>query len=80
MSDETREAIRGFFADLFETVRELAANEKLVAMVCLTTLGVWSLYKLEADIAVQVVLPIATGIAGFVTGDTFAKRKMNGNG
>jgi hypothetical protein len=48
------------------------SNEKLVAMIVLLCLGIGSYIAVPTQ-AKEIVLPIITGIAGFITGNVVAE-------
>ena len=53
--------------ELMDTIKEFQGDDKALVIGSLTAIGLLSLVILKAE-AVQILMPIITGLAGFVTG------------
>lgn len=56
--------------DMITEVVERLTEDKLMAMVCLTMLGVFTINRYPIQESLPVITGIVSGIAGFVTGST----------
>jgi len=50
------------------TVVDLLTEDKVLAIFCLTALGLWVVYKYPTADSLPIITGITSGIAGFVTG------------
>lgn len=47
---------------------DMMTEDKLMAMVCLTTLGLYTIYRYPISDSLPVITGVISGIAGFVVG------------
>ena len=50
------------------TVVDLLTEDKVLAIICLTVLGCWALYRYPIADSLPIISGITGGICGFVTG------------